>query len=268
MSSLRDVEAGFRALIMGTDDGAVSGAAAGGVFAGVPAERQRVYRTLVRNSLRGSIRRSCPHAIRLAGDEAFDAVVDAFLAGCPIQTRLTRDIPGEFTAWLMARASSSPSSSAMASTSITSSVAFAELCHFEALEIDVTMSETAPHMPGALQADARVEMDPSARLAIYRHPVQTVTSRSTSLPVAGAQPTVLLCFQRAEAFEVEVISPALGKVLLGSAEGPVAEAIAAVVAEGRAAGVVIDAGRLRSELVGLHRRGAIAGFPMTAASSS
>jgi hypothetical protein len=257
MSSLRDVEAGFRALIMGNDDGTVSGAASGGVFAGVPAERQRVYRTLVGNSLRGSIRRSCPHAIRLAGDEAFDAVVDAFLAGCPIQTRLTRDIPGEFTAWLMARASSpSPSSS----TSITSSVAFAELCHFEALEIDVTMSETAPHVPGALQAGSRVQMDPSARLAIYRHPVQTVTSRSTSLPAAGPQPTVLLCFQRVEAFEVEVISPALGKVLLGSAEGPVSAAIAAVVEEGRGVGVVIDAGRLRSELVGLHRRGAIAGF--------
>jgi hypothetical protein len=254
MSSLRDVEAGFRALIMGNDDGMASAV----VFAGVPAERQRVYRTLVRNSLRGSIRRSCPHAIRLAGDEAFDAVVDAFLAGCPIQTRLTRDIPGEFAAWLMARASQPPSPSS--STSITSSVAFAELCHFEALEIDVTMSETAPHVPGALQAGSRVEMDPSTRLAIYRHPVQTVTSRSTSLPAAGAQPTVLLCFQRAEAFEVEVISPALGKVLLGSAEGPVSAAIAAVVEEGRAAGVVIDAGRLRGDLVGLHRRGAIAGF--------
>jgi len=263
MSSLRDVEAGFRTLVMGTDDDV----AAGGVFAGVPAERQRVYRTLVRNSLRGSIRRSCPHAIRLAGDEAFDAVVDAFLAACPIQTRLTRDIPGEFTAWLMARASSSSSSSSP-STSITSSVAFAELCHFEALEIEVTMSETAPHVPGGLEAGSRVEMDPSARLAIYRHPVQTVTARTTSLPAAGTQPTVLLCFQRAEGFEVEVISPALGKVLLGSAEGSVGDAIAAVVTEGRAAGVAIDAGRLRSELVGLHRRGAIAGFPMPAAPSS
>ncbi len=252
MSTLRDVEDGFRDLAFGVDDGE---AMAGGLWAGVPVERRRAYRTLVRNNLRGTIRRACPHAVRLAGDNAFDAVVDAFLAGWPIQTRLTRDIPSEFTSWLMA---STPTSGP--GLSLTSSQAFAELCHFEALEIEVTMSETSPHLPGALGSRSRLQMDPSTRLAIYSHPVHQVTRHSTALPSPGATPTVLLCFQKAESLEVESISAALGKVLLASVDGAVADAIASVVEEGRVAGVVVDAGHLRSALVGLHRRGAIAGF--------
>jgi hypothetical protein len=252
MSTLRDVEAGFRALTLGSDD---DEAIADRLWVGVSVDRLRAYRTLVRNNVRGTIRRACPHAVRLAGDKAFDAVVDAFLAGWPIQTRLTRDIPGEFTSWLMA--STSPAGPVL---SLTSSQAFAELCHFEALEIEVTLSETLPHLPGALGARSRLQMDPSTRLAIYSHPVQQVTRQSTALPSQAATPTVLLCFQQAERFEVESISAALGKVLLASVDGAVVDAIAGVVEEGRVSGVVVDAGHLRSALVGLHRRGAIAGF--------
>lgn len=252
MTKLVDVEAGFRALTMGEHDAPV--------WDGVPVERQRLYRSLVRANLKGVLQRSCPHARRIVGEAAFDVVTDAFLASHRIQTRLTRDIPGEFTAWLQAQATSPLPSSSLAHHD---GVAFAELCHFEALEIEITMAETTPPSPGRPVDVARVVMDGSARLAVYRHPIHTVRSQTTSLPGPTAVPSVVLCFQRAEALAVDVIAPAVGKLLMLTAGGAsVGEALRSLEDEAAAAGLTIDRGRLKSSLVALHRRGAIAAFPV------
>jgi hypothetical protein len=250
MTRLVDVEAGFRALTMGEHDAPV--------WDGVPVERQRLYRALVRNNLKGVLQRACLHARRIVGEAAYDVVTDAFLASHRIQTRLTRDIPGEFTAWLQAQATSPLPASALAHHD---GAVFAELCHFEALEIEITMAETTPTSPGRPVDVARVVMDGSARLAVYRAPVHTVRATTTTLPTPTATPTVLLCFQRAEAFTVDVIAPAVGKLLmLGAGGATIGEALAVVEQEATAAGVLFDRGRLKSALVALHRRGAIAGF--------
>jgi len=252
MTTLIDVEAGFRALTLGERDGPV--------WDGVPVERQRLYRSLVRNNLKGVLQRACPHARRLVGDAAFDVVTDAFLASHRIQTRLTRDIPGEFTAWLQAQATSPLPSSTLAHHD---GAAFAELCHFEALEIEITLAETTPTRPGRPVDVARIEMDGSARLAVYRHPVHTVRSTTTTLPPPTATPSVLLCFQRAEAFTVDVVAPAVGKLLMLAAGGAtIGEALATLADEAAGHGVAFDRGRLKSSLVQLHRRGAIAAFPV------
>ncbi len=227
----------------------------GPVWAGVPADRQAVYRSLVRNNVRGTIRRACPHARRIVGDAAFDAVAERFLAEHPITTRLTRDIAAEFTQWLQTHETS------LTLPSGHSAGAFVELCHYEALEIEITLAECAPHVPGRVVDDATIVMDPSARLAIYRHPVHRVTASTTTLPPPASQPVVILCFQRADEQVTDVISPALGKVLLGAAAGnSVGASVGAVVDEARAAGVDVDAALLRSQLVSLHRRGAISAF--------
>lgn len=242
-SHLRTVEAAFRALVFGDADSAVVAE----VFGDVDVKRRRLYRELVQNSLHGVLRRACPHAVRLAGEAAFDVVIDRFLASQPITVRFTREIPGAFTAWLMAQ---SPSS--------LPDPAFAELCHFEALEIEITLAKRSPHVVTPLRPGARLVIDDSARLAIYRHPVHRVTSSTSSWPTPSPLPSVLLCFQRDEALVVEPLSLALGKVLLHAAAGlSVDEAVGAVVAE---VGDVIDGGTLRAQLVGLHHRGAVARF--------
>jgi hypothetical protein len=227
---------------------------AGAPFDGADAARQRVYRDLVQSNLSGALRRACPHAIRLGGAAPFDDLVARFLDEQPPTTRLLRAVPGEFTAWLATLpAGDLPHPS------------FAELCHFEALEIDVTLAETAHDLGvvagNVVDAEAVVVVDPSARLAAYAHPVHRVTAQTTAWPAATTTPSIVLCFQRAEAFAVDVISPAVARVLVRSTDGAALGAILdELAAEAAASGAVFERGRVRADLVDLHRRGALVGF--------
>lgn len=237
--SLDDVEKGFRRLLLDVE--------AGAVFAGVDEQRQAVYRRLVRNNLVGTLERACPHALRLAGAAAFDAVVARYLATSPPTTRLLRDVPGQFTEWLQTQPPTS-----------LPHLSFAELCHFEALEIEVTLAQTASHPTTPLDNRRPLFLDPSARLCIYAHPVHRVTTSTTTWPEASALPVVLLCFQRAELLAVQPLSLAVGKVLMMAGDDTsLGNAINAVVDEGTAAGVVVDRGRIKADLVDLQRRGAL-----------
>ena len=245
-ATLRDVEETFRALVLSREPR---------TFADVDEARQKVYRELVQNNLRGTIRRATPHALRLAGPEAYDALVGRFLDEVPIATRFTREIPGAFTAWLMSLpADELPHP------------AFGELCHFEAIEVEVILALTTPRRPSEPVDDATIVTDSSARLCVYRHPVHKVGKTTSSWPQPLAAPTVLLVFQEAERFVVEPLSLVLGKVLLHAANGAsIGAAIDAVVAEATAAGTIVLPARLKSELIGLHHRGAIAAFPYPSA---
>jgi hypothetical protein len=235
--SLDDVEKGLRGLLLGAQPA---------LLPGVDEQRQQVYRRLVRNNLVGTLERACPHARRLAG-AAFDDVAARWLATSPPTTRLLRDVPAQFTAWL---AEQDPTTLPHGS--------FPELCHFEALEIEVTLSETASHDVAPLDDGAGLFLDPSARLAIYRHPVHTVTKATTTWPAPAPLPIVLLCFQRAELMAAQVLSPAVGKLLLLTSQGAsLGAAIGSLVEEGGSAGVVVDTGRLRADLVDLQKRGAL-----------
>lgn len=231
----------WRALVLG--DGT-------NTFVDVDPRRQALYRELVQNNLHGIVRRACPHAARLAG-EAFSTVTDRFLAEHPISARFTREIPGEFTAWLMAQPSTS-----------LPDPAFAELCHFEALEIEVTLALVGDHVVVERIDPATLpQMNPSARLAIYRHDVLSTTPSSTTWPAPLAQPVVVLCFQANEQFLVERLTIATGKVLLATAAGTcIGDAIARVCAEAEAHGAAVDRGAVLAQLTDLHRRGAIARF--------
>jgi hypothetical protein len=222
----------------------------GPAFAGVDADRQVLYRELVQNNLRGVLRRACPHAHRLGGD-AFLRVADRFLAEHPIAARYTREIPGEFAAWLMT----------LPSTSLPDP-SFAELCHFEALEIEVTLSPRSSHIVVERIAPATVpQMDASTRLAVYTHDVLSVTSHSSAWPAPLHQPAVVLCFQVHEQLVVERLSLATGKVLLTCAGGAsVGDAVTHVVREGAAQGATVDSGAVMAQLTSLHQRGAISSF--------
>jgi hypothetical protein len=247
MSHVDDVAGAWRALLLSREPV---------FFAGASPARQRVYRELVRTTLRGAIRRACPHARRLAGDDVFDGFVDRFLQDAPPTTRLLRDVAGQFTAWL----SSLPEAGLPHAS-------FGELCHFEALEIDVTLSPTAQDAPptrallAELADDAVAVVDPSTRLGVFRYPVHRVTSQTTSWPEPTSTPSFLLCFQRAEAFVVDVVSPAVARVVVMAAEGqPVGAALDVLATEARAAHIDFDRRRVRADLVDLQRRGALVGF--------
>ena len=168
--------------------------------------------------------------MRFGGVEAFEAVVDRFLAEQPITVRFPRQIPAAFSAWLMAQASLSLS---------LPDPAFADLCHFEALELEITLAVRSGHVVAALRPGESVVIDDSARLGIHRHAIQHVTI-STAWPPPS--PSVALCWQRDEVFVVAPLSPAPGKVQLHTAAGhDVETAVAVVVAEAN-----VDGGLLRS----------------------
>lgn len=249
MSHVDDVAAAWRALLLAREPTFFAATNA-------PPARQRVYRELVRNNLGGALRRACPHARRLAGDVAFDVFVDRFLAEQPPTTRLLRDVAGQFAAWL-----------ATLPEDTLPHPSFAELCHFEALEVDVTLSPTTRDAPpetavvADVADDVGVVIDPSTRLCVYRHPVHRVTTTTPSWPQPSSSPSFLLCFQRAEAFVVEAVSPALARVVMMSSEGrTVGASLDVLAAEATTAGVAFDRRRVRADLVDLQRKGALVGF--------
>ncbi|HEY1098704.1 MAG TPA: putative DNA-binding domain-containing protein, partial [Myxococcota bacterium] len=193
--SLADIERAWRRAVFGDGHGLVD----------VEPARQQLYRDLVRNNLGGVLRRACPHAARLAGS-TFDDIVTAFLTE-PLRERFTRRIPQAFTTWLSSTSMTLPHAS------------FAELCHFEALEIDVVLAERAPHVVTVLRDDAVAVLDASARLGVYAHPVHLVTATTTTWPTPSSVPTALLMFQHDEVAAVEVLPLLVARLLVALGGG-------------------------------------------------
>jgi hypothetical protein len=249
LSVVDDVARAWRALLLGDEPRFFSEPAAS-------LDRQQVYRTLVRRTLSGAVQRACPHAWRLTGDAVFSSLLERCWAEAPPSTRRMHELAGQFAAW-----------SQDVPPHELPHPAFSELCHFEALELEVTMAKTAQDLPtfGELVVDLDdvvvVVVDPSTRLCAYRHPVHRVTAATTDWPAASTAPTFLLCFQRDEAFVVDVVSPAVARLLVMSQDGvPVGLALRGLAATAASSNVAFDPERVRSDLVDLQRRGALAGF--------
>jgi hypothetical protein len=237
--SVVDVERGFRALLL---------ARTPTLLPGLPEARQHIYRRLVRGNLLGTLARACPHAKRLA-PTTFDALAERFLDESPPTTRFVRDVPAQFTQWALQHVSAEVP------------LALVELMHFEALEIEIALSEVSLARSARLDDTRPLALCPSLRLGVYVHAVHTVTRSSTSLPPSpppGAQPTVLVCFQEAEEFVALPSSTAVAKVIVGCASGQtLGAALRGVVNEAAGAGVDVAVGRVRAALVELVRRGAL-----------
>ncbi|MBM4279693.1 MAG: DUF2063 domain-containing protein [Deltaproteobacteria bacterium] len=249
MSHVDDVARGWRSLLLSREPAFFDDAV-------VPRSRQLVYRDLVRNTLGDVLRRACPHARRLAGEDVFSRLIARFLDERAPTTRLLHAVAGEFTAWLATLpADALPDAS------------FAELCHFEALEIDVTLSPTARQEPPSaglipdVDEAGIVVVDPSTRLCVYFHPVHRVTASTTAWPSPLSSPALLCCFQRAEDFAVVIVSPAVARILVAAGEGvSVGAALDRLAAEAAGSEAVFDRRRARADLTDLQRRGAVVGF--------
>ncbi len=214
----------------------------GGRLEGVEPEREALYRRLVVANLAAPVEKAAPLARALLGEEPFRALVTSWLAGAPPTTRTYRDLPLAFAAWLAARPA-------------TGHAALAELVHWETLEVEVlgAPDPEGPPPPDEPALDARVESDPSARLAAYRHPVHRLDPAAPAWPALAAEPVLLLAHRVDEARRVVELSPGAARLLAACAAG---------VTVGEALGQVGGASAPALALLrDLRARGALRGFP-------
>lgn len=241
--SLADLERDLRSLLFSAEPGEP------GALAGVEPERRAVYRRIVRNNLFRTIRNTCPIARKLLGEQSFDRLVARFLDERPPTTRLYRELPLAFAAWLSS-IDAAPHHPALP-----------ELVHFETVEVEV---QQAPNPSGAPRAglpddDAGIEADPSARLLAYTHPVHLLARGAERFPSPTPEPTFLVAWRLEENMRWRQIPAVLAKVLALCGEGLSLGRALALLEEQHPGQV--DRGRVRSLLVDLKHRGALLGFP-------
>lgn len=197
-----DVEGALRALLLDPD---------GPLLPGVEPARQRALRRLVQNNLRGAVKRAIPHALRLAGPDATDALLTRFLHEAPPTTRFIREVPAAFARFVGALADAELPHPALR-----------ELVHWETVELEVLM---APDTADVDACASRWVPDPSARLVAYRHDVIAVNESTCAWPDAGVEPVFALCFRAADRVRTRRISSACARALGAIAEGAPVDAV-------------------------------------------
>lgn len=215
---------------------------------GIEPEAQAIYRRLVRATLFRVVKNAIPITLGVLGDARTTDLLTAWLDAAPPTTRILREVPEEFAAWLAAQAGLEPGLS--------------ELVHFEVLEIAVS------HGPDAAQDEVSasptphptcgVLSHPCTRLAVYEHPVFTLTREATHFPPKTATPSFLLAYRAAERMHWVTLPRDVAMVLFRTAQG---QSLAEACDDLGAAGREVDAAFLRSWLVNLRHRGALLGFP-------
>lgn len=239
MAELDALEGSVRALLFAKEPPPVPG---------LDEEIQGLYRRLVRTTLSNVVTNAVPRTKALLGDEGFEALLARWLEEAPPTTRILRRVPEGFAAFCQSLAN--PPHPALA-----------ELVHWEVLEIEVTHAPDpeGPARPIAPSEDAYVESHPSARLAVYLHPVFGLAKDATAWPLPSKEPSFLVAYRAAERFHWLAVPKLVAQVLLHTGEGiTLGQAFAAIAEQ---SGEVVDRGFARSWLVNLQRRGALLGFP-------
>ncbi len=221
---------------------------AAGTLPGVDDPHQGVYRDLVRRSLYSNIRRTIPVARALVGDETIDALIAACLDEAPPTERFFRDVPRGFAQWAQTQSAEAPDRFVHPG--------LPELLHWEILEVDVLL---APDPDQILDPDDRpVQLHPSARLAVYAHPVHKLTKSSSWPPEPLAVPVCLLAFRVGERMEVVPLSAKIAQLLALLSDSADFDAALELCAQSLPA--PLDRGYAASQLRDLHRRGALTRF--------
>ncbi len=242
MADLPDLEGAVRALLFAKEPAPVPG---------LDDEIQRLYRRLVRTTLSNVVKNAVPRTKALLGEDALEALLARWLEEAPPTTRILRRVPEGFAAFCQSLAD--PPHPALA-----------ELVHWEVLEIEVTHAPDAdgPARPTTPREDAFVESHPSARLAVYLHPVFGIAKGATAWPAPTKEPSFLVAYRAGERFHWVAVPKLVAQVLLHTGEGvTLGDALRAIEQQ---AGEVVDRAFARSWLVNLQRRGALLGFPTAA----
>lgn len=194
--------------------------------------RQNVYRKLVRHNLYDVIRRAIPATRKIAGDTLVDIWISRWLAAQGPQTKLLREVPLQFAAWMQEQPiSEMPHPS------------FAEMIHWEALDLDVLHARDRNDFENQLAHaqesyftteapqgfDGILVVDPSARLAAYTHAIRnTVESilaeqdpqniKNLAWPQPLDNPEIMLLYRRDDRVWSAALSGIFANLLMLSAE--------------------------------------------------
>ncbi len=211
--------------------------------------RLGVYRELVRHALRAAIVQFIPRAHARRG-AAFAADFAAWLATGGPRSRLLRDLPGEFLAFITPRWSHS------------APPWLVELARHELLEYVVAAAPPRPALPARpFTLDARLALDPSARLVRHDHAVHLLPDDLDDRSEPAATPTVLLAYRDpAHAVRYLQLTPLAEAVVATLLAGETVQA--AVQAGAAAEAAELDAERLTrisALLADLAERGVVLG---------
>nr|WP_293269865.1 DUF692 family multinuclear iron-containing protein [Nannocystis sp.] len=184
----------------------------------VAAPRVAVYRDLVRDALAAAVAQFLPRTQARRGP-AFADDLAAWLASGGPQSRLLRDVPGEFFSFIAPRwRAEAPSW-------------LAELAAHELLEYRVAAAPPRPRgEPRPFTLDARLEFDASAQLVRYDHAVHHLADDPDDLAPPTPESVVLLAY-RDEAHVVRFLQLT-----------PLAEAVVAALLAGATVVEAVQAG--------------------------
>ncbi|HEY8376665.1 MAG TPA: DUF692 family multinuclear iron-containing protein, partial [Nannocystis sp.] len=184
---LADPAACFRAA--GLDDAAIRWLDA------ADPERLLVYRHLIRGTIRGVIADLLPRTAAVRGQDALAADVDAWLAAVGPRSRLLRDLPREFVAWVAPRWSKEH-----APSDISEAPAWLlDLAHHEILTREAAAAPSQPFAPARPFAlDARLRFDASVRLARHAYAVHELPEAPTPADAPRRADVALLLYRDRE----------------------------------------------------------------------
>lgn len=152
---------------------------------GVEARRLRVYRELFFNSVDGVLAGNFPVLRRTLGDEAWPALVRAFVREHPSRTPLFTELAREFLRYLETRQTQAMPDPPW----------LRELAHYEwielALQISEARGEDVPHDPHGDLLDRAPALSPLAWPLAYAWPVHRI-GPGFPLDTPPAMPTLLL----------------------------------------------------------------------------
>ncbi|HEY9197926.1 MAG TPA: putative DNA-binding domain-containing protein [Gammaproteobacteria bacterium] len=173
---------------------------------GVPARRMRVYQELLFNNLEGFLLACFPITRKLLGARAWRRTVRRFFAEHRCASPLFRDIPAGFLAWMETR------SAAL----FPERPYLYEFMHYEWLELAVSIDAADCAENIDAQGDILAEhpvLNPTARLARYRHPVHRIGPRYRCAAPADTEHVYLVYRDTADAVRFVLLNPVSMRLL-------------------------------------------------------
>jgi len=178
-----------------------------GMHAGPPAiepRRLKVYRDLVYNNLDGLLAGNFPVIRKTVGDDAWAALVRAFLARHRSHTPLFTELGREFIGFLESDAGADPSRPWLG-----------ELAHYEWAELGLQLSDAMPppHDPDGDLLDGVPVLSPLSWPLAYRWPVHRIGPGFEPLEPPPEPTLVLLRREKDGRIHFSMLSPLLFRLL-------------------------------------------------------
>ena len=225
---------------------------------GGAAARWLLYRRMVRDRFAGVLAEGFERFRAAAGAEAFDELVDRFLAVRPPASPYLRDVPGEFLQFLEGEGASM----------VSALPAFAlELARFECAELEAAHAPAAEGDLDSFDLQHYAVLSSSARLLELEHDLSAALGepqQALALGGEAASPgSAMLVYRDPKTHDVEslLLTPMAARLIRGIArgEGALVDIVKTAANEAR---IVIDAAfveALGTLLADLVERGVIAG---------